>query len=243
MSEKKELAVLAQTQGQLATINEFFGNVDFQKLNDTIVKLSSHENLSKIEKKSAMEVIDSWNANIIDKLRLEKDKIDMFVSSLYGAGGNGVSNLINSQEYIDELEMVIDYVGAQEQYDELVDTMDAYAVANGMTKNVQHVVIDLETTKAEEIIMEKDCVLERIKVNAELTRIGNRIAKLNSEIIKLISGSKDMVVLIRGLKKKAKAMDKMRVDCTDKAQMAKINVTIDDADVRATLKELIEFSF
>ena len=239
---KKELTTVAQSQDQLATINAFFGDIDFSKLNDTIVKLSKHGELSKIEKKSAMDVIDSWNENVIDKLRIEKNKIDSFVANIHGSNGNGISNLINSQEYIDELEMVIAYIDAQAQYDELVDVMDEYAVAQGMTQNVQDIVVDVNTTKEEEIIMAKDRTLEKIKANAELTRIGNKIARLNSEIIKLIAANKEMQALIRGLKKKARGMDKLRVDCTDKAQMAKINVTIDDVDVRAALQELIEFS-
>ena len=241
MTKTTEIIVAPQ-QDQLAQINAFFGDIDFNKLNDTISQLANRQKLTKVEKTSALEIIDSWNTNIIGKLDIEKDSITQFINALYGVGRqNGISDLISSQAHIDELELLIDYIGANEQYDTLIDTMDQYAVVSGVLQNQPRLVIDLESTKAEEIIQYKDLQLEQIKVDAECKRLGNKIARLNTEIAKMLVADKDVQTLIRGLKKKATAMNKMKTECTDKAQLAKINVTIDDNNVRDALKDLINF--
>lgn len=239
---KKTDIIVAPQQDQLAQVNTFFGDIDFNKLNETISQLANRQKLTKVEKTSALEIIDAWNTNIIGKLDIEKTSITQFINALYGTGHqNGISDLISHQAHIDELELLIDYIGANEQYSTLIDTMDQYTVVSGMLQNQPRLVIDLASTKAEEIIQYKDMQLEQHKVDAECKRLGNKIARLNTEIAKMLVANKDVQTLIRGLKKKVSAMNKMKTQCTDKAQLAKINVTIDDTNVRDALKDLIDF--
>lgn len=65
--------IASSNQTQVATnINEFFGNIDFSKLSASIQALANRQtNLSCMEKKSAGEVIDEWNKNVLDKIRIE----------------------------------------------------------------------------------------------------------------------------------------------------------------------------
>ena len=52
----------------------------------------------------------------------------------------------------------------------------------------------------------------------------------------------DIKTLINKLKRRQSNMKRMATTCTDKAQLAKINITIDDPSVRDSLKELIELT-
>lgn len=227
-------------------INGFFGNIDFNKLSASIQALADRKtNLSCIEKKSASEIIDEWNRNVLDKIRAEEGNIEMFLNAIMPSQGQnftGVSSLIQSQAFIPELEFLIDKANVRDKYEELEDIMYEYDAAKAAAANRQAVVHDTATTVESEIIQRKDIELENIRKTAAITKIGNKIAKLNSEITAAIGSDKEIVKSLRLLKRKCAEMKKAELKCSDVAQLAKINVTIDDADIRDTLREIINFS-
>lgn len=239
-----ENAVSVVTKTQPANLTEFFGNIDFAKLNASIAALANRGELTKVEKKSALEIIDSWNKNVIEKINIEKSKLDDFLSAIqpgYKYGGKQISSLITEQLYIDELEYLVDKVGMTQVYEELQDAIDEYNCTVTMQKSKQNIVIDLDTTVEQEILQRADVEKENIKLNAAVTRAGNKVAKLDAKIIDAINADKDILKGLRTLKKKSAMMRTAAVECTDMAELAKINVTIDDANVRDALKDLIAF--
>lgn len=239
--------IASGNQTQVATnINEFFGNIDFSKLSASIQALANRQtNLSCMEKKSAGEVIDEWNKNVLDKIRIEEDNITTFLSAIAPTGyrtHSGISSLIDTQMFIPELEFIIDKIGMRQQYEELEDTMAEYSAAEALLNNTQNVVRDTTTTVEDEILQAKDIKLERIKKQAAVTRIGNKIAKLNTEIIMAINADKDIIKSLKLLRRKTTDLKKAELKCSDVASLAKINVTIDDANIRDTLRDIINFS-
>lgn len=240
---KNEIAI-NNTATLPSNLSDFFGNIDFAKLNASISALANHGSLTKVEKKSAMEIITTWNQNVIEKIRIEMDKINDFLSAIQPGqryGGKQISSLITEQLYIDELEFLIDKVGITSAYDALQDAIDEYNCALAMQKTKQNMVIDLDTTAEQQILQKADIDKESIKLNAAVTRAGNKVAKLDAQIIDAINADKDILKGLRALKKKASLMRTAAVECTDMAELAKINVTIDDANVRDALTDLINF--
>lgn len=235
--------ITVQNGTQVANnIGDFFGDIDFSKLNQTITKLASH-NLSDTEKTSAIEIIDSWNENVVQRINVEVRKIDNFINCVQpSASCRGISALIYDGDYSTELEFIMNKIGMMDTYEELIDAIDDYDIANQNMKNVQTVVVDVDTTAADEVMQSKDIEIERIKKSAAVRKAGNRIAKLNEKISNAINSDKDLLKAIRALKKKSNAMRKASIECTDKANLAKINVTIDDASTRDALSELINFT-
>lgn len=235
----------SQTQ-VAANINEFFGNIDFDKLSASIQTLANRQtNLSCIEKKSAGEVIDEWNKNVLEKIRVEENNITMFLSALAPTGYHvcsGISSLINAQMFIPELEFIIDKLDMRQQYEELEDVMTQYNAAEALLGNTQSIVKDVTTTVEDEILQAKDIELERIKKQAAVTKLGNKIAKLNIEIITAINADKDIIKSLKLLRRKSTDLKKAELKCSDVASLAKINVTIDDANIRDTLRDIINFS-
>ena len=240
---KNEVSVVTATS-QMANLSDFFGNIDFQKLNASITSLANRGELSKTEKKSAMEIINTWNKNVIEKINIEKSKIDEFLAAIQPSQnyyGKPISSLITEQLYIDELEFLIDKVGMRQVYEELQDAIDEYNCALAMQKTKQGIVIDLDTTAEQEVLQKAELDKENIKLNAAVTRSGNKVAKLDAKIIDAINADKDILKGLRALKKKSALMRTAAVECTDMAELAKINVTIDDANVREALKDLVNF--
>ena len=246
MSKNTETSIVAANQAA-TSINQFFGNIDFEKLSAAIVNLANHNSLTEIEKTSALEIIDSWQENVIDKLRLESDKIDRFLSCMQATNtsryfNNTLAGCINEQTFIDEIEFLIDKVNMRDTYEQLIDALSEYTIADANAKTQTQVVIDVNTTVEDEILQRKDLEIERIKNDAAITKIGNKIAKLTREILTAINSDKEIIANFRTLKKQATALKKASTVCVDKAQLAKINVTIDDPNTRESLAELINFT-
>lgn len=240
MSENTQITTTQSAQNTALTtaMNEFF-NIDFSAMNATIDKLANRGDLSKVEKKEANDIIDVWNENVVDKLRIEENHIKEFVSALNSAAHNGIPAMIKNQQYIDELEALVEFANLQDKYDELCNLMDQYTAAEAIKSSIGGLDDDLATTEGELIIMKRDYEYNVAEANATIRKIGNKILKVNLELVQGFNANDDVRKIITQLKKKASNMAKMRTKCCDLAQLAKINITIDDPGVRDTLKELI----
>ena len=246
MSKKNnETAIVVTNTG--TSINQFFGNIDFEKLNTAVTALANRTNLTEVEKTSALEIIDTWQENVIDKLKLESDRIKDFLKCIGAQSNtsyrsNTLANCIINQEYIDEIEFLVDKTNMNKTYNKLLEAIDEYTIANANIETAQQIVIDVNTTVEDEIIQRKDIELENIRNQAAVTKIGNKIAKLTREILTAINSDKDIVASLRMLKRQETVLTNAATTCVDKAQIAKINVTIDDPKVRESLTDLINFT-
>lgn len=221
--------------------NQFF-NIDFAAMNTVIDKLANRGSLSKVEKKEANDIIDTWNHNVVDKLNIESNNIQQFIGAITGTTSTGIPALIQNQEFISELEMLIDYAGLQDEYNEMCDTVDEYMVADAERRNLPTIDNDIDTTAGQLIMMQRDYDYRLAQLNANVRKIGNKLTRQNIAMTSALMANSDVKTLITQLKKRVNNMKKMKTSCTDKAQLAKINITIDDAAVRDTLKELIELT-
>lgn len=227
---------------QLAVVMNDFFNIDFTAMNATIDKLANHQpgTLSKVEKKEANNIIDAWNENVVDKLRIEESRIKEFVKAVSGdTSSYGIPSLIANQLYIDELEQLIDYAGATDIYERLCDAINDEAVCKATRNNATSLDDDIDTTRGEYIKMVRDREYQMAILDANLRKAGNKVLRINLELVTALNSNTDVKKLLTALKKKASAMVKMKTQCCDMAQQAKINITIDDQNMRDTLRELI----
>jgi hypothetical protein len=211
-------------------------------MNTTIDKLANHggNTLSKVEKKEANKIIDTWNENVVDKLRIEEARIREFVKAISGdTSSYGIPSLITNQLYIDELEQLIDYAGANDIYERLCDAINDEAVCKAAKNNATSLDDDIDTTRGEYIKMARDREYQMAVLESDLRKAGNKVLRINLELVTCLNSNPDVKKLITALKKKASAMVKMKTECCDMAQLAKINITIDDQAMRDTLRELI----
>lgn len=241
MAKKTTTTALATTTDCTDVANQFF-NIDFDAMNTVIDKLANRNQLSKIEKKEANKIIDTWNENVVDKLNIESGRIDRFISAITGTIRSGIPALIQNQEFITELEMLISFAGLDDEYAAMCDTVNDYMIAEAARRNIPPVDEDLNTTAGQRILLQRDYDYKMAETTAEVNKIGNQLIRQNLEITSALMANADVKNLINQLKKRSTSMMKMKTTCTDKAQMAKINITIDDTGVRDTLKELIELT-
>lgn len=221
--------------------NNFF-NVDFSAMNATIDNLANRGKISAIEKHEANKIIDTWNDNVVNKLKLEERNIKDFLSRISGSVNSGIPNCIENQMFIDEIEALVDYAGLQDQYEEMCDTVDEYNAALAILNNIPSLDDDIDTTEGELIYMRRDHEYAVTVAQKNLQKIGNKLARQNAAMVAAFNADPNVRKIIAQLKKRATSMAKMSATCCDKAQLAKINITIDDDAVRNTLKELVELT-
>lgn len=234
--------VSAATSNKYDVVANQFFNVDFNAMNTIIDKLANRNQLSKVEKKEANNIIDTWNDNVIQKLQMESNNITEFVDAINGTAFEGIPSLIRNQQFISELETLINIAGLNNEYDEMCDTVNDYVQAEAALKNIPAVDDDLDTTQGDLIIMQRNHDYNVAKATAEMKKIGNKLIRQNITMTQALTSNNDVKKLLTQLKRRATNMKKMMTTCTDKAQLAKINITIDDAGVRDSLKELIELT-
>ena len=224
-------------------MNQFF-NIDFSAMNKVIDNLANRNSLSKVEKKEANAIIDTWNENVINKLNIEEEHIANFVAAITGASAmDGIPALIKTQDFIPELEALIAAAGLDKEYVDMCDTVTEYTMAESTYRNIPNLTDDdLDTTQGEKILMQRDHEYAVAKARAEVTKLGNKLMRQNNDMTSKLMANPDIKTLINKLKRRQSNMKRMATTCTDKAQLAKINITIDDPSVRDSLKELIELT-
>lgn len=221
-------------------VNQFF-NIDFSAMNKIIDNLANRNSLSKVEKKEANAIIDTWNENVINKLNIEEDRIAHFVAAITGTSAiNGIPALIKTQDFIPELETLIAAAGLDKEYADMCDTVTEYTMAESTYYNIPKLTDDdLDITQGEKILMQRDHEYAVAKARAEVTKLGNKLMRQNNDMTSKMMANPDIKKLVNQLKRRQSSMKRMATVCTDKAQLAKINITIDDPSVRDSLKELI----
>lgn len=224
-------------------MDQFF-NIDFSAMNTIIDNLANRNSLSKVEKKEANAIIDTWNENVINKLNLEEEHIANFVAAITGTSAmNGIPALIKTQDFIQELETLIAAAGLDKEYADMCDTVAEYTMAESTYRNIPKLTDDdLNTTQGEKILMQRDNEYTIAKARAEVTKLGNKLIRQNNDMTSKLMANPDIKKLVTKLKRRQSSMKRMAATCTDKAQLAKINITIDDQSVRDSLKELIELT-
>lgn len=239
---KKTTAIATATpKTDYEMVMDQFFNIDFSAMNKIIDNLANRNSLSKVEKKEANAIIDTWNENVINKLNLEEKHIANFVAAITGTSAmNGIPALIKTQDFIQELETLIAAAGLDKEYADMCDTVAEYTMAESTYRNIPKLTDDdLNTTQGEKILMQRDHEYAVAKARAEVTKLGNKLIRQNNDMTSKLMANPDIKTLVTKLKRRQSSMKRMATTCTDKAQLAKINITIDDPSVRDSLKELI----
>lgn len=241
-TKKTSTAITTATQktNYDMVMNQFF-NIDFSAMNTIIDNLANRNSLSEVEKTEANAIIDTWNENVINKLNIEEERIANFVAAITGTSAtDGIPALIKTQNFIPELETLIAVTGLDKEYADICDTVTEYTMAESTYYNIPKLTDDdLDTTQGEKIIMQRDHEYAVAKARAEVTKLGNKLIRQNNDITSKLMANPDIKKLVNKLKRRQSSMKRMATTCTDKAQLAKINITIDDPSVRDSLKELI----
>ena len=221
---------------QLVTIMpNIFGDIDFSALNNAITTLGNGSGiLSDTEKEFAVEAIDTWQTNVIDRLKEKEYEANSYIDFL-NVNYNRFAPY-GMDRY--DAEMLIEAVGMQDLYQKYLDKMDEF---NNLPQP-ERPVIDTSTTLMEQMKARTDYDLAyqvwlttREKLEREAYNI---MRKLKIEL----NNKPEIQEFLTRMKKYKRNVSKFKNQCIEKSQLAKINVSIASQEVRDSLKELLNFS-
>src|SRR5210317_1544136 len=80
-------SVVKSTINEVAMFDDLFGDIDFSTLNSSIETLGEvSRDLSDEEKGKAVSILTEWEQNVIERLELRKNDIELFISFMYDKG-------------------------------------------------------------------------------------------------------------------------------------------------------------
>ncbi len=231
MAKKQELLTIS---GRTFSVDDYF-RVNFGELAETITRLANRDTaLTDQDKELAVKVIDDWSRDVVDQIRNKKQLAEHLVTSL---------NVNNSSCYRDmnELEQIAHSAGCTKQFDLFKSAEDLLGALRQEDKDIR--------SKYDGIDLREPGNFEVYRMYKEET------IEMNKKIVTAERESrKSLRVLIVALNKDATVkntiakcngflgnVDVLITEATNKANMARVNVTIDNQEVRNALLDLLEF--
>lgn len=224
-----------QTTEMAIIMPDIFNGLDFSKLNKTITALATHNgDLTVQEKEFAVKTIEEWETGIIGELGNKEAEAYTILDVL--------STSPRYSGYYDEdfLERMVEATGLQASYQKFLDAKAAYEY---LTKNApQYPVEDLSLTLEESLKQKNDFKLEQAKHKIQASKLERNASVAFSQLKEELNAQDSVKELIKRITKFKRNVSKLKRECTEKSQLAKINVTINSSEIREALAELMNFS-
>lgn len=223
-----------------AVAGDLFKDIDFSGISKAIEKIGdANASLTADEKDMANKIVDQWQSDVVDRLRGRGREMNDFI----GFFEVGSSGRVQGADKLDDIgedlatktNSVKEFEALQTLIEELMDLHETRPVEPSA---------HLEVNKTQKDILEEENKYKLDKAVYDLN-----VRKQQREIFiaekawkKLLKQNKEVSELIKKAKKFNKEMGTFTNMCHDKAQIAKLNITVSNADVRSALKDLLNFS-
>lgn len=237
--KKNELIAFGTQNNSVAIItNDLFSDIDFQGISAAIEKIGqSNGSLTTEEKEMANAIVSDWQHGVVGKLHTKNNEMNDFIG-FFEVGSHG--RVVGADKLEDFGELLADKTRTVLEYDALVAILE--------------VLEDHQQTRPEQPIEREDRTYKESLEEAEAYRLG--VAKydltqtrLYREVYqaerawkKLVKENKEVKELLKKARRYNKDLGKFTDLARDKAQIAKLNITVSDKVVRESLRELLDFS-
>ncbi len=223
---------------QLAASGSLIGRVltpaDFSALDSLIKNLGDKAvNLKPEEKEGAIQIIDEWNQSVTQRIQYNAEQAKAVLAFLDGQAMYGGQ----LQEVI---ELFHEAIGDTREYAAYLKAVEEYAAIQADEPVSMPVGDDTTIAQADRINAENyaaDLAHNRKVRGAEYKF--NKAVKAYIKSLQAIPEVQSLRGALTSYKNKAV---RMAAECSDKASRAKLNVTIDNPEVRKLLHELMDFA-
>ena len=214
---------------------EHYFRINFEELNNSINKLGDRsKELTNDDKILAVEIIETWNKNVIDALDKKIHEVREFCDSF-----DLTYETIRLTD--EEIGSIAAHLGMDKEFEDYEDSWNTYL---SLQKEAKH--IDMKFADVKKIPENKDLLgqysAEKYNVSVEITKARNKCDKVTTDLFTKMAKTKEIKDFIKkGLEFLSQA-DELKKAAVNKANLARVNVTIDNANVRDALFELMAFS-
>ena len=230
------------TQNTELIIPEFFGVVNFDQLNHVIEKLGqSRQNLSQEDKKFALDAIQTWEESVIKKLEYKSKEAENLlkcfeINTNYNMITSNGKEMSENETFL----QIIEAIDAKAEFDEYM-TAVRVAYTHKNSRPIQDT-DDLNTTIEKSI--ENAAAYQAAYSKHDVIDASNtaKVRKAAAVLSQKFATDERVQELVTRLRRFKSNVDKFSIECTEKSQLAKLNVTINDDNVRDAIQELLDFT-
>jgi hypothetical protein len=214
-----------------------FKNVDFSGLNRAIDSLGdSAAELSTEEKKSAIKLIDEWQSSVVNKLHDHNSDMSCIIN-FFDPNNSYYYGRFNEVMTIEKLLELCNLAGVSaDDFLEASNNYEEYKI-----NEPERPLNDPDLTETENQQAYRLFEYEKAKFNIALNRLSRIKDNKLAAIVKALAKTSQIKELLENAKGYNKKVRDLTAQCSEKTQIAKLNVTISSKSTRDALRELLQF--
>lgn len=213
---------------------ELFKAIDFAPLNNAIESIAEHSgNLQPDEKKEAKEIVNQWENVVIAELNKQASNTRSF---LYFIERTGSSEL----ELEDIGQSLAERTNTMLEFKELMEAKKNLKKLQQRRPEQPH--NDLELTYVQRAEKEAAYKVEMAKYDVQESKLGRSVKVKERAWKDLVAENENIIAMVKQARKYLNSVEEYKSDCSNKSQMAKLNIAISSEGVRNSLKELLQFA-
>lgn len=230
-----EINAIAISGTQPLDIENYF-SINFNSLNDSINKLGDRSTeLTDDDKKLAIEIIDTWNTNVIETLDTKISEVREFCDS-FDMSYEGISL---SDE---EIEALARHLGFGKEYDDYNAAWTKFFELRKERDYIDEKYSNIScTAKNRELLGHYSA--EKYQNKVELAKSRRNCNKITTDLFTKMSKTSEVKKFLKKGREFLSQASTLKKAAVDKANMARVNVAIDNINVRDALFDLIQFTF
>lgn len=218
---------------------ENYFKVNFGVLNDAINKLGDRSTELTIENKQlGLEIVEGWQKTVIKQLNTKEKEVNDFISTF---------DLSTSSIYLsdEELDTLATHTGLISEYSTYADAWERKLELERELKDIDdkyRIVSESKSTEANVKELKGQHLTEVYYCKAQLADANKECKKAVTELIKSLRKHPEVKAFIKKGNEFLSQVKNVKKAAVDKANKARINITIDNEAVRDALFDLVEFS-
>ena len=211
--------------------------LDFNDLNQSIEILGDrNKTLTDKEKEIGVGLLSDWQRNVLDKISNKREEVDKIRRLLL----NGDAYFNEKEEKRRAQEKLAELAGAQKLYKgylALEDSIEQYS----LTKP-QRLTIDPNKTVAQNDLEYADFERELRKFEIEKSKLEYTKNQAYNRFLAAVRKSPKIKTLVKQIDDYMLKLKRYEAEAKDKANLAKVNLSISDAKVREAIQSIIDFT-
>lgn len=218
---------------------ENYFKVNFGVLNDAINKLGDRSTELTVENKQlGLEIIEGWQKTVIEQLNTKEKEVKDFLDTF----DLGTSSIYLSDE---ELDTLATHTGLILEYSTYADAWERNTELKRELEDITNkykIVSESKSTEANVKELKGQYYTELYYCKSQLADADKECKKAATELIKALRKHPEVKAFIKKGGEFLSQVKDVKKAAVDKANKARINITIDNAAVRDALFDLVEFS-
>jgi hypothetical protein len=221
-----------------------FHDINFADLDASITALGQQQNIVKEDRAHAVEVINQWRNNVQERIQDHSRDVNTIIGILDGSKINALFD----DEYRARITQLVSTMTKKEQdawkqlEDKILVAQAAVKAKSDANHEIYNEVENPDESPAERILRQSNLKKEVTLADVALSRANYQAKVAYVHFVGMVGKHEVVKKLIEQAKPYLQNLARLRVVASEKAQDAKINVSISNGSVRDALRAMQSWS-